>query len=732
TLGDLILHFPFRYVDKSKLYAIKDINQDTQYIQVKGKVTSARSAGEGRGRRFVATLYDRTGVLELVWFQRAGYWQKTVEMGQELLVFGKPSFYRGKASITHPEIEKIETPEQINFEARLEAVYPTTEKLKSSWLNSKGLHKLIKAAFEKINKTHIVEILPESIWKPQGYDPAKNNYQQQVHNIITKVETADIEAKIKEKSPDRNAHRKVSQDFSTRIPDLTELSHPPLVSRYEAFKNIHLPENSTRIAQAQYRLKFEELFMIQLNLHLKKAFRNHKYQGYKFEELGGHFHGFYDNNLPFELTGAQKRVLREIRRDTLSGQQMNRLLQGDVGSGKTIVALMCMLMAIDNGFQACMMAPTEILAQQHFAGISKYLKGMDIKVELLTGSVKGRKRRRVLELLEMGLIDILIGTHALIEDTVVFKNLGMVIIDEQHRFGVAQRAKLWTKNDQPPHILVMTATPIPRTLAMTVYGDLDVSVIDELPPGRKPIETYHYFENKRLAMLGFLKKEIAKGRQAYIVYPLINESETLKYKDLMDGYESIQRAFPQPEFQISIVHGQMHTVDKDFEMERFRDGETQIMVATTVIEVGVDVPNASVMVIESSERFGLSQLHQLRGRVGRGGEQSYCILMTGNKLSTEGKIRMQTMVRTNDGFDIADVDLKLRGPGNIEGTQQSGLVAMRIANLTKDTKILNIARDAAAALVQSDPLLEKPENQPLKRYLDSTAQQARSTWSRIS
>ncbi|MGB0930605.1 MAG: ATP-dependent DNA helicase RecG, partial [Chitinophagales bacterium] len=555
---------------------------------------------------------------------------------------------------------------------RIQPVYSSTDKMTRFFLDSKGIYKLIQMLFTKIKASDLPENLPESI---------------------------------------RKTHQ--------------------LIPRFEAYKNIHLPANHTHRKQAELRLKFEEFFFIQIKLVQQKNYRHQKLNGYVFPKLAEYFHGFY-KKLPFELTGAQKRVLKEIRKDTLVGKQMNRLLQGDVGSGKTIVALMTMLMAIDSGFQACMMAPTELLAQQHLNSISQFVEGVGVKVDILTGSVKGRARRNLLEKLELGMIDILVGTHALIEDPVVFQNLGMSVIDEQHRFGVAQRAKLWEKNDKPPHVLVMTATPIPRTLAMTVYGDLDVSVIDELPPGRKAIKTMHWRESKRLQMLGFLKKEIAIGRQVYIVYPLINESETLNYKDLMDGYESIQRAFPQPEYQVSVVHGQMSGYAKDEEMMRFKNKETQIMVATTVIEVGVDVPNATVMVIESAERFGLAQLHQLRGRVGRGGNQSYCILMTGNKLSAGGRKRLETMVETTDGFKISEVDLHLRGPGNIEGTQQSGVLNLRIADIVKDNKLLQVARTAAAKVIEGDFRLEKPENQNLKQYLESGANDEKSKWSRIS
>lgn len=672
TFGDLMEYYPFRYIDKTKLYKISDITPDTQYVQIKGTLANFQVIGDGRAKRITATLRDETGVIELIWFKGVSYVKNSLKKGAEYLVFGKPSQYNYKYNIAHPEMEAVETSE-IALASRFEAVYGSSDKLKTFGLGSRGIHKLIKTLFERIQPQDIFENLPQ---------------------------------------PLRTEHK--------------------LIGRYEALKNIHLPDNEAMIGKAQYRLKFEEFFFIQLKLQQIKINRHQKTKGFEFPALGKYFNKFYHEKLPFELTGAQKRVLKEIRRNTMSGAQMNRLVQGDVGSGKTIVAIMTMLMAADSGFQSCLMAPTEILAQQHFEGIGKMLDGLGLNVEILTGSVKGKQRRMLLDSLQLGLVDILVGTHALIEDNVVFKNLGMVVIDEQHRFGVAQRAKLWEKNVKPPHVLVMTATPIPRTLAMTVYGDLDVSVIDELPPGRKPIKTFHYKDKARLKVFGFLKKEIDEGRQVYIVYPLINESETLDYKDLMDGYESVSRAFPMPKYKVSVVHGQMRAADKEMEMQRFKRHETHIMVATTVIEVGVDVPNASVIVLESAERFGLAQLHQLRGRVGRGKNQSYCILMTGNKLSNDGKTRMQTMVDTTDGFKIAEVDLQLRGPGNMEGTEQSGVLNLRIANITKDTKILQIARNAAAELVTDDPTLIKPENANLKHFINHLKADSRSKWSRIS
>lgn len=672
TFGDLLDCFPFRYIDKTKVHKIRDITPQTQYIQLKGILTNIQTFGEKRSRRLVAKLKDGTGSIELIWFRGVNYWAKNLQNGHEYLVFGKPAFFRNKANLPHPEIEIVNN-QEVATTSRMQPVYSTTEKLKSRSLDSKGIYRLIKTLFDKIGAKDVIENLPLAI---------------------------------------REEHH--------------------LIDRWKAYKNLHLPKDHEIIDKALFRLKFEEYFFIQLRIYQIKLDRDRKSDGYHFPQLGDYFHTFYKEHLPFELTGAQKRVLKEVRRDTLSGKQMNRLLQGDVGSGKTIVALMSMLMGMDNGFQACLMAPTEILAQQHFNGISKMLKGLGLDVELLTGSVKGRKRRDVLEKLHMGMTDILIGTHALIEDAVVFKNLGMIIIDEQHRFGVAQRAKLWKKNDKPPHVLVTTATPIPRTLAMTVYGDLEVSVIDELPPGRKPIKTFHMYENKRLRVLNFVKQEIDKGRQAYIVYPLINESETLNYKDLMDGYESITRYFPEPDYRVSVVHGQMHTSDKDLEMQRFKEGKTNIMVATTVIEVGVDVPNATVMVIESAERFGLAQLHQLRGRVGRGGVQSYCVLMTDVKLSTVGRKRLQTMVDTTDGFKIAEVDMQLRGPGDLEGTQQSGLMNLKVGNVAQDGSIIALARQAARKVMKADPTLDQPENLVVKRHLAASKTDDRQYWSRIS
>lgn len=667
TWNDLIHHFPFRYVDKSKFYRIEEINEDTQYIQIKGVLKSMQLIGANRKRRLQGTFEDDSGSIDLVWFAKTDWIQKALKTGVEYVVYGKPKKFGRSFSITHPEIKTAG--EIVKQNHSLEPVYNTTEKMKKFNLDSKGISRLQMNALEQLNHTELTEILP-----------------------------------------------------------LDVLDAYKLLSRNKAYHEIHFPNTEESLAKAIFRIKFEELLLIQLRLLRSKINRNIQNKGFVFEKIDNKFQEFYEKYLPFELTGAQKRVLKEIRKDTLSGKQMNRLLQGDVGSGKTIVSLMTMLMAIDNGFQACIMAPTEILAQQHMDGIADLVKAAGIRCALLTGSVKGKTRKQLLLALAEGEIDILIGTHALIEDSVVFKNLGMVVVDEQHRFGVAQRAKLWKKNTQPPHNLVMTATPIPRTLAMTLYGDLDVSIIDELPPGRKPIQTIHRRENSRLAVFGFIDKEIKKGRQVYIVYPLIEESETLDYNHLMDGYESVKRQFP--ELAISIVHGKMKPADKEYEMKRFVEGKTQIMVATTVIEVGVNVPNASMMVIESAERFGLSQLHQLRGRVGRGAEQSYCVLMTGLKLTNESKARMNIMVETNDGFRIAEEDLRLRGPGDIEGTQQSGIADLRLASLSKDNKILMLAREVATHILNDDPFLDNHENVFLKEYM--IAQHQQKGWGRIA
>ena len=670
TFGDLLRYYPFRYVDRSIIHRISEITPLSQYIQLKGHLGGFRLLGDKKHRRLMASFTDKSGEIELVWFQGIDWIMKSVKPNAEYIVFGKPTLFNGDYNIVHPELEL--TAEQTEAQGKgLQPVYSSSEKIKKRGLDTKGISRLTKALVEQMKERDVPDFLPE---------PLRRQYK--------------------------------------------------LCNRFEALQQIHFPRTDHGLNEANRRLKFEELFLIQLQLMKVKARRGEISKGYLFEKIDNKFDHFYHHQLPFQLTGAQKRVLKEIRKDTLGGKQMNRLLQGDVGSGKTVVALLTMLMAIDNGFQACLMAPTEILANQHYENIADLLKGMGVEVVLLTGSVKGKARKFILENLAEGKIHIVIGTHALIEDTVVFKNLGMVVIDEQHRFGVAQRARLWAKNKLPPHVLVMTATPIPRTLAMTIYGDLDVSVIDELPPGRKPIRTVHRTDADRARVFGFMKEEIGKGRQIYVVYPLIEESEALDLKHLMDGYESISRAFPKPAFQISIVHGRMRPADKDFEMQRFLNKETQIMIATTVIEVGVNVPNASVMIIEEAQRFGLAQLHQLRGRVGRGAEQSYCILMTGNKISQESKQRISVMCATNDGFVIAEEDLKLRGPGDIEGTRQSGAVNLRLADLAADVNILEAARESAQKIIDQDPYLEKPEHHNLLRYMQETSKE--KIWSKIS
>ena len=649
TIEDLLTHYPYRYVDRSQFYKISEVTSDMPFIQIKGKIQGYASVGKGRGKRLVADFTDGSGRLELVWFRGAKWIPENYPVGKELVVFGRPSVYQRKLNVVHPELEDPEKKHAVS--SKLQAVYSTTEKLKDYYLTSKAISKLI---------ANLIKGLPSK--------------------------------------------------FEETLPAWL-LQKLNLVNLDTAMRQIHFPDATAQYKKAELRLKFEELFYLQLNILQGKTERNKRFRGNIFETVGESFNTFYKEHLPFELTGAQKKVMKEIRRDMGSGRQMNRLLQGDVGSGKTLVALMSMLIAIDNGFQTCIMAPTEILAQQHYKSIRGFLDGMDVRVELLTGSVKKADRVPIHEGLLDGSVNILIGTHAVIEDVVQFQRLGLVVIDEQHRFGVAQRARLWKKADVLPHVLVMTATPIPRTLAMTLYGDLDVSVIDELPPGRKPIITRHSFDSKRLMVFGFLKKQLALGRQAYIVYPLIKESESMDYKDLEDGYESISRAFPPPQYQVSVVHGKMKPEEKEASMAHFVAGRTHIMVATTVIEVGVDVSNASIMIIESAERFGLSQLHQLRGRVGRGADQSYCILMTGYKLSDEGKKRIETMVRTNDGFEIAEVDLKLRGPGDIEGTQQSGIpFNLKIAHLGRDNQILQLARDTAELIISEDPNLQLDKN----------------------
>lgn len=648
SFRDLLYYFPYKYVDRSRLYYIHEIDGNMPYIQLKGQVLSFETIGEGRQRRLVGHFSDGTGVVDLVWFQGLKFVMGRYKAHEEYIVFGKPTVFNGRINIAHPDIDPAE--ELTLSSMGLQPYYNTTEKMKRSNLNSHALEKLMKNLFGALQKDIIEETLSPQL-----------------------------------------------------------VSQHRLMSLTDALYNIHFPQNPDLLRKAQYRLKFEELFYVQLNILRYTKERRNKFRGLVFGRVGEIFNTFYSQNLPFQLTGAQKRVIKEMRRDMGSGRQMNRLLQGDVGSGKTLVALMTMLIALDNGYQACMMAPTEILATQHYETICRFLAGMNVRVELLTGNVKGKRRETILKDLVTGDVQILIGTHAVIEDTVNFSSLGLVVIDEQHRFGVAQRAKLWAKNTCPPHVLVMTATPIPRTLAMTLYGDLDVSVIDELPPGRKPIQTIHQFDNRRASMYAFIRKQIQEGRQAYIVFPLIQESEKMDIKNLEDGYMNICEEFP--EYKVSKVHGKMKPAEKDEEMQRFLANETQIMVATTVIEVGVNVPNASVMVIENAERFGLSQLHQLRGRVGRGADQSYCILVTGYKLTEETRKRIEIMVQTNDGFEIAEADLKLRGPGDLEGTQQSGVAFdLKIADIARDGQLLQYVREIAERLLDADPNGERPEN----------------------
>lgn len=668
SFHDLIYYFPYKYVDRSRIYYIHEIDGTMPYIQLKGTFLSFETFGEGRQRRLVGHFSDGTGVVDLVWFQGIKYILGKYKLREEYIVFGKPTVFNGRVNIAHPDIDD---PSEIKLSAMgMQPYYHTTEKMKRSFLNSHAVEKMMKGVMQLLE-----EPLPETL--------------------------------------------------SPRI-----LAEHHLMPLTDALHNIHFPLGPELLRKAQYRLKFEELFYVQLNILRYAKDRQRKYQGYVFEKVGEFFNTFYAQNLPFELTGAQKRVVKEIRNDVGSGKQMNRLLQGDVGSGKTLVALMSMLLALDNKFQACMMAPTEILANQHYDTIKELLFGMDVRVELLTGSVKGKKRQAILEGLISGEVHILIGTHAVIEESVSFASLGMVVIDEQHRFGVAQRARLWSKNSRPPHVLVMTATPIPRTLAMTLYGDLDVSVIDELPPGRKPIETLHQFDNRRESLYRSVRKQLIEGRQVYIVYPLIKESEKIDLKNLEEGYLHICEEFP--EYKICKVHGKMKPAEKDAQMQLFISGEAQIMVATTVIEVGVNVPNASVMIIENAERFGLSQLHQLRGRVGRGAEQSYCILVTTYKLSEDTRKRLEIMVRTNDGFEIAEADLKLRGPGDLEGTQQSGVAFdLKIADIARDGQLLQYVRGIAEKILDEDPFSENTDNQILWQQLKAL-RKTNVNWAAIS
>jgi ATP-dependent DNA helicase RecG len=670
TFRDLLTHYPFRYVDRTKFLSVREISEDMPYVQLKGVIESLTVVGVKRAQRLVAVFRDNSGTMELVWFQGHKWMADKLRTQTEYIVFGKPSNFKGRYNIAHPEIE-LANAENMATKSAFQAVYSSTEKLKGKGFDSEGIRRLIR-------------------------------------QLVTQITANTIE---------ENLSADLLNDFK-------------LLPKHEALKQIHFPDNALMLQKAEYRLKFEELFFVQLKLLRLHHVNVKTVKGAVFSKVGENFNDFYNRHLPFPLTNAQKRVVKEIRTDMGSGHQMNRLLQGDVGSGKTLVAVLSMLLAIDNGFQACIMAPTEILANQHFVTISELLSPMGTRIALLTGSSTSKERKQLHTELESGDLKILIGTHALIEDKVKFANLGLVVIDEQHRFGVAQRARLRDKGKIPPHILIMTATPIPRTLAMTFYGDLDTSVIDEMPPGRKPIKTMHFMETQRLRVIGFMKEQITLGRQVYVVYPLIKESEKMDLQNLQKGYDDLVKEFPQPQYQISVVHGKLSSEQKEAEMHRFVKGETQIMVATTVIEVGVNVPNASVMVIESAERFGLSQLHQLRGRVGRGAEQSYCVLMTSYKLGADSRTRMETMVRTNDGFEISEVDLKLRGPGDIEGTQQSGVLDLKIADLVHDGQILSIARTAAQTILNEDPELSMEKNKILQKGLIQR-EKTRPDWAKV-
>lgn len=670
TFGDLLEYYPFRHIDRTKLNAISELTPDMEYAQVAGVLVSHDVVGQRQGKRLVAQLKDKTGVLELTWFQGLSWVQKLLESGQSYLVYGRVTFYNGLPQIVHPELELLTAPQQLT-KSFLEPVYSSTEKLKARGLGGRQIGKLTQLLLTMVRERDVIENLPLSV----------------INNL-------------------------------------------KLVNKYQAYQQIHFPQSPADYEAAVKRLKFEELFIAQLRMNLLRSNRHRYSKGVVFDKVGEQFNTFYNQHLPFELTGAQKRVIKEIRTDTARGKQMNRLLQGDVGSGKTIVAVLVMLLAIDNDYQACLMAPTEILAQQHYATIRAQLEKMQVPVRLLTGSVKTAARRKILQELETGEVKILIGTHAVIEDVVQFKSLGIVIIDEQHRFGVAQRARLWQKATIPPHVLVMTATPIPRTLAMTAYGDLDYSVIDELPPGRQPITTVHRYESHRSKVMDFMRAEIEKGRQIYIIFPLIEESAKLDYENLMQGYENIKGYFPEPKYWISMVHGRQPADQKELNMRRFVEGDTQIMVSTTVIEVGVNVPNASVMVIESSEKFGLSQLHQLRGRVGRGAEKSYCILLTSSKLGKDARERIKVMTTTNNGFEIAEKDLELRGPGEIDGTRQSGALNFKLASIVQDRPMLDLARNIVAVILENDPDLVSAENLQLKNFLQQ--QRGAVVWSKIS
>ena len=667
---DLLNLYPNRYIDRTRYFKINELTLATAEVQIVGKIINIKTVEQKRGSRLVATFVDETGQMELVWFQGQKFIRESIKLNTPLVIFGKCTSFNNTFNMAHPEMELL-AEHKATLRSAMQPVYPSTEVLGNRGVSNRVVNKMMQQIFIESNGA-----------------------------------------------------------FDETLPDYLR-NELKLVSKKEALFNIHFPKSAEDLAKAQFRLKFEELFFIQLQLITKNLVQKHKIKGHLFDVVGEHFNTFYKNHLPFELTNAQKRVVKEIRNDMGTNAQMNRLLQGDVGSGKTIVAFMSILLALDNGFQACLMAPTEILANQHYKGLSELAEKMNVTIKILTGSVKTAERKIIHEMLEDGSLDILIGTHALLEDKVQFKNLGLAVIDEQHRFGVEQRSKLWKKNTIPPHVLVMTATPIPRTLAMSLYGDLDISVIDELPPGRKPIQTVHRFDSNRLKVWKFIRDEIALGRQIYIVFPLIEESAKMDYKDLMDGYESISRDFPLPQYAVSVLHGKMKPADKDFEMDRFSKGKTNIMVATTVIEVGVNVPNASVMIIESAERFGLSQLHQLRGRVGRGADQSYCILMTSHKLSSDSKIRMETMVNTNDGFEIAEVDLKLRGPGDLMGKQQSGVLNLQIADIVRDKDILALARHHAVKILKDDAPMNKPEHAIMRKvYIELTKK--KNIWNYIS
>ena len=677
TIEDILMRFPYRYIDRSRIFRINELDEtmESTYVQLRCRVVGRSYVGDGAKKRFVVEVSDASGQAELLWFHGVKWIEKRVELNREYIIFGRPSIFKGRVSMVHPEIEPVEVVLSRKVESSFQGIYSTTEKL-SQMISVKMMHTLVYNAWQLIasDTTAFQDPLPEDMRRRLG-----------------------------------------------------------LITLREAIYNIHFPQSAERLKQAQYRLKFDELLGVQLTIQARRTSRQQRGGGFMFPRVGVAFNTFYRDKLPFALTKAQQRVIKEIRADMISGKQMNRLLQGDVGSGKTMVAFMSMLLAVDNGFQACIMAPTEILARQHYASMCRFAEGLDVRVGIITGSSKAKERRAVLEATASGEVNILVGTHALLEDRVQFANLGYVVIDEQHRFGVEQRAKLWTKNQQPPHILVMTATPIPRTLAMTLYGDLEVSVIDELPPGRQPIRTYHYFDSMRLRMFGFLRQEIAKGRQVYVVYPLIKESEKMDYKDLHDGFESMSRDFPLPQYRIAVCHGKMKPEDKDAAMAQFKRHQADILIATSVIEVGVDVPNATEKVIESAERFGLSQLHQLRGRVGRGGEQSYCILMSGDKLSKDGRARLEAMCATNDGFQLSELDLKLRGAGDIHGTQQSGdAFSLNIANLATDTQIMEVTREEALRILATDATLQRPENILLRALRDKHRKRETIDFSDIS